>query len=266
MNTFIYTPAARIPFLARKLARTLHGKIIQQDKYPKSPWLLGGDTIVNYGGGTPPVWENFARNNPVCVINHWDAVRRSANKISSFKALDEASVNTLAWTTVKEEAAEFYDRTVVRALVASTCSKGISIVDGPDLPDAPLYTRYFKKKYEFRVHVFDGKVIDYTQKKMLSEESRKAKGIEPVPYIRSYGNGWIFSRKSIAYFKEVDELAIRAAAALGLDFAGIDILCNTNKDGTFKNAVVCETNAAPGMQKSTFVAYKKAFQQRIGAY
>ena len=267
MNTFIYTPANRVPGIARKLKRQLNANIVRQDLYPKSPWLVGGDIVINYGGGTEPVWANFCQYNPVEIINHWKAVRNSADKISTFQMLDMLDVPTLRWTTEKETA-QTYERTVVRALVKSTGAKGLTVINNEDgmLPTAPLYTEYYQKKYEFRVHVFDGKVIDFTQKKMLSEEKRKERGIEPMPYIRSYGNGWIFSRNNIQYFPQVDALAIRACKALGLDFAGVDILCNVNKDGTFKDAVVCETNAAPGMQGTTFKKYKAAFQNRIGAF
>lgn len=268
MKTFIYTPASRVPGIARKLCRSLGGKIIRQDLYPKQPWLAAGDAIINYGGGTKPVWEGFVGYNPIKIVNHWDAVRCSSDKLATLRALEDAGVATLNWTTGKVTAQESYDRTVVRALTRSTGSKGITIIDSSthELPDAPLYTEYFKKKYEFRVHVFEGCVIDYTQKKMLSEDKRKAKGISPVPYIRSYGNGWIFSRNHIQYFKEVDKLAIAATAAVGLDFCGVDILCNANGDGTFKNAVVCETNAAPGMQATTYEKYRASFREAIGVY
>lgn len=257
----VYTIAKRTPFIARKIARKMGTEVLRKDVIPTK--VSRGDIIFNYGGSTPPKWDHLLAFMDIRVVNHWDAVDRSVDKIKSFAALNKAGVPTLEWCTSSKAATNAgWGRTVVRALTRSTKAKGVSVIDPPspnsvvdELPDAPLYTRYWPKTHEFRVHVFDDVVIDYTQKKMISKEKRKERGIVPVRFIRSYDNGWIFSRNDIIVLPEIRKLALDATKAVGLDYCGVDILARLDKKGNFKEAVVCETNSAPGMQNTTFKNY-----------
>ena len=250
---YIYTMKSRVPGVARRLAKRLGTKVLRSDVVPTT--LKRGDTILNYGGSTPPSWGNLLEFMDIKVINHWNNVDRSVDKLQTFRRLAIREIPTLAWTT-HDWVAALWSRTVVRKLVRSTQSKGVLIHSGDGvLPEAPLYTEYWPKTHEFRVHVFDGEVIDYTQKKMLSKEQREKRGIKPIRFIRSYSNGWIFSRKDIYDLPEIRQLALDCTKAMGMDFCGVDILARLTKDGEFKTAVVCETNSAPGMVNTTFENY-----------
>ena len=254
---YLYTMEKRVPGMARKLARRLKTQVLRSKKIPTQ--MKRGDVILNYGGSTQPTWHQLINFMDITVLNHWDAVKTSSNKIQSLARLWDRDVPTLEWTTDKE-VAKTYSRCVVRKLVCSTKAKGIVVVDNNEgemeLPDAPLYTAYWPKTHEFRVHVFNGEVIDYTQKKMRSKEVREAMGIKPTKYIRSYDNGWIFSRNDIIDLPEIRQLAIDATKAVGLDYCGVDILARVIKEtGALKEAVVCETNSAPGMVNTTFNNY-----------
>lgn len=89
---------------------------------------------------------------------------------------------------------------------------------------------------EFRVHVFDGKVIKTSEK------------IGGRGEIRTHRNGWTFRNPTVS-FEERQPLrkqARRAVKALGLDFGAVDV--GLTSDGI---AYVFEVNTAPGLTSQT---------------
>lgn len=258
---YIYHSRHRVPLLCKRWKRKFKGKLITSDSRPD---FKRHDVIINYGCGETPVWGDDVHFVP--ILNHWNAVRRCANKLSAFKILTSEAVPCLTWTANKE-AAQRWSRVVVRHKLTGTGGDGIEIIHplkGEEIPDAPLYTNYFKKNTEFRVHVFDGEVIDYTQKRQLLSEHSKERGIETNPYVRNHKNGWVFCREGIIYNDTICELAVKAARAIGVDYAGVDILANFDKETKqLKNAVVCELNSAPGMKKTTYQKYVQTIGKHI---
>ena len=259
---FIYTLPNRTPGISRRLARRLNCKILRHNRVPTA--FKRGDFLINYGSSTEPEWSRLLRFAGVKIVNHWLDVKASANKLTTFRRLKSNSVPTLEFTSDRIKAAQ-WGRVIVRATLCGTKGQGITIIEKPKgdiekIPVAPLYTRYWNKTHEYRVHVFNGEVIDFTQKKLLSKEEREKRGIDNKRLIRSYNNGWIFSRENIKHDLLIEQVAIDATKALQLDFCGVDILANWDGDDLV-SVVVCETNAAPGMVKSTLDAYVSAFKQ-----
>ena len=257
MSLIILVNESRIPQLARSLRRRFGGRIVR----PSTEFSVGeNDLLFNYGCSSAP--ENMGQCPSFRVLNHWSSVATSVNKIASLQALNEAGVPTINWSQDADDVHE-WRRIVVRHLVQSTGSRGIEIINTKggeyEVPDAPLYTEYYRKTHEFRVHIFNGQCIDYTQKKRLSAEKLEARGIEPVKYIRSHANGWIFSRNNIFFDEAIVDLAKKATKAVDLNFCGVDILANV-RDGELVDAVVCEVNSAPGMTGTTYKHYREAIQ------
>ena len=128
---------------------------------------------------------------------------------------------------------------------------------------APMYTKYIKKATEYRVHVFDGRVIDIQQKRKRQEVPN-----DEIDYqIRNAVNGWVYCRDGIDCPDSVRMAAINAVAALGLDFGAVDVGWNTHDDA----ACVYEVNTAPGLEGSTLDSYYEAIKRRLpllsgGAY
>src|SRR5690606_34035850 len=150
-------------------------------------------------------------------------------------------VQAVPYTTTLESAKLWFEKdpnckVVCRTIINSFQGKGIVIASSPEeLVEAELYTLYIPKQWELRVHVVNNKVIKLQQKRRLSEDKLKERGINKAnKLIRSYNNGYIFSSK---ISKDLDELiiqtvfleAIKAVNSLGLNFGAVDIIVTKDK-------------------------------------
>jgi len=122
------------------------------------------------------------------------------------------------------------------------------------IPEVPVYTKYAKKKREFRVHVFKGQVVAVVEKKRKAgwEGQRDTK-------IRNLANGYVFVQNVQNEPEGVRELAIRASKVSNSDFAGVDIGYNEQKDQLF----VIEVNSAPGITGSNIGAYVETIYAQV---
>ena len=204
-------------------------------------------------------WGN-AKDHPAFktakVINKPEAVAVASNKTLTFKALEKAGVSHVPFTTSKETAQKWLQEgAVVFARTNSGHSgSGIEIVEpGQTLPNKPLYTKYIKKKKEFRVHVFKDKIVD------VQEKRRKSDTQIDEPRIRSNHNGYVFCHENIVEPKGLRELAVSAVSACGLDFGAVDIIWNEKSNKSY----VLEINTAPGLAPSTVEKYKNVIQGSI---
>ena len=112
---------------------------------------------------------------------------------------------------------------------------------------------YKKKKHEYRVHVFNGEVIDITQKK-------KRKGAEFLDTkIRNHKNGWVYAREDITEPEDLRQQAARAMYAVGLKFGAVDLIWNELENKSY----VLEINTAPGLTGATLEKYAQAIVKDI---
>lgn len=139
------------------------------------------------------------------------------------------------------------DAVMCRTLLRASEGRGIVVAESVDqLVPAPLYTRYVKKKAEFRVHVLNGEVIDVQQK-------RKRRGFdgERETKVRNLANGYVFCRDGIVEPAGLRDLAVSATRAVGYNLGAVDIAYNERNN----RLVVLEVNANPGMQGTTLEKY-----------
>lgn len=139
------------------------------------------------------------------------------------------------------------DAVMCRRLLRASEGRGIVVAETADqLVPAPLYTRYVKKKAEYRVHVLNGQVIDVQAK-------RKRKGFEGErdTKVRNIANGYVFCRDNIVEPNDLRSVAIKATASLGYALGAVDIAYNERNN----LLVVLEVNANPGMQGTTLEKY-----------
>ena len=227
---------------AKRLARTL-GTLRVSPSYN----ARRKDIIVNWGNSAPPHFRWMEQD-----LNKPHAIALASNKLETFREFRSNSFTDVPqWTTNPEEAQHWLDlglKTYCRRLLSSHSGNGIIICnDGDTLVSAPLYTLHTKHKYEYRVHVFRGKVIDVQMK-------RKRNGAREGTGIRNHANGWVYARAEIAPPEELLLSSINAVKLLGLDFGAVDIGHRIIDNKFF----VFEVNTAPGLEGTTLDKYSKA--------
>jgi glutathione synthase/RimK-type ligase-like ATP-grasp enzyme len=229
-----------------------------------------GAVLVNFGATEIPAWVRP----DMVFLNNPDAIRDSSNKYHTFVKLKEAEVPTVKWTCDKGEASKWLDKghkVLARLVLNSSGGRGIHVANTPvELRDAPLFTRYFPKTHEFRVHVVGNKAVDLVEKKIRQD----LKEDKDNRVIRNHRNGWVFAHDSISLTDRADldkirELGVQAIRAVGLDFGAVDILACLDGTGgapdrRLTKSVVCEVNAAPGIENTvTQAAYVNGLNELI---
>jgi len=273
--------AARGSNSARTLATALGCRRWRDDlpeRYTRRKAYFRGQRfplVLNWGSTVRPDWGNIHGSMDACNkagfwLNQQEAVGAAINKLSCFTKLTELEVPTVKWTTDKAQVTKWLKKghsVFARSTLTGQGGAGITILTGENatIPDAPLYTRNFPKTHEFRVHVFDGEVIDFAEKK-----SRLDNG-NPIAdrLVRNARNGWVFAHENLSASANVQDrlgsLAVRTLGALGLVSGCVDVLSvlDTDNDRTLKNAVVCEVNTGPGLENTvTIEAYKNAILKK----
>lgn len=185
------------------------------------------------------------------------------DKLTQYRFFKEKGLSALEFTTDKFVAEQWLTdgHTVFgRKLLNASCGDGI-VVSTPEsttFPEnCPVYTKYKKKKREFRVHVFKDKVVAIVEKRRKAnwEGQRDSK-------IRNLANGYVFCQDVVL----TDELKARIVAlslAAGQlcqsDFKGVDLGYNEKNDDLF----VIEVNSAPGIEGSNVDAYVNAIKSYV---
>lgn len=260
MNKCFLYPYNSNSVSAKLLAQAMGIKRIKHkgSKYRARP----GHVIINWGSST---LHHTVRGQGARVVNNVPAVHIATDKLQALVRMKVQGVSVPEFTTDKEVVRKSIHegdgsvKWLARTILNGSEGKGIIIVDNflltkVDIPDAPLYTKYIRKKKEFRVHVINGEVVDIQQK----VKKRDANNRDFL--IRNTANGCIFIRDGIVVPDEVKAEAIKAVKALGLDFGGVDVIWNEKHN----KAYVLECNTAPGIMGRTIETYKTKLWELIG--
>lgn len=215
-----------------------------------------GKVVINWGNSDMGMCGSSFQNANE-VWNHPSFVKVAANKLLAFDQLNSFGVPVVPYTTDISVAAEWRlnSDVVVRHKLRGHSGDGIEIAKAGSegVPVAPLYTKYCPKKYEYRVHVMFGIVIDVTRK--IRDPAQ-----EPTNWqIRSHQNGFIFARANLKHREQIEPVAIDAIQALGLHFGAVDIIIDENSH----QPLVLEVNTAPGLEGQTLEAYVNAFRNKL---
>lgn len=214
--------------------------------------------VINWGSSNPPdeVGKCLVINDPVKVGD-------VSNKLNFFKWFSARGVEDylVPWTDDKEQVKEWLAEknvVVARHKLTGHSGDGIELFElDMEIPDAPLYTLYKKKKNEYRIHVVktdDGpKVFDVQRK------ARDPNNDNPDWKVRNHANGFIFVRGDANPPSCVIDGALKVFEASGLDFGAIDTIYNEHEN----KAYVLEINTAPGLTGTTLDNYVKMFKENF---
>ena len=219
-------------------------------------------TIINWGNST----TSLSHLPSTRVINKTASVRKASHKGEFFQAISEYNVanpddpvSIPEWTIKKSEASKWYrdgNDVVCRDVLQGHSGDGLTVVNYDDeviasqaLPSSLLYTKYVKKRDEYRVHVMDG-VAFFVQKKCVPL-SRTGE----VNYqVRNHSNGFIFTIEDLNPDESILLEAIKSVKALGLDFGAADVIWNERR----QKATVIEVNTACSVSGATTLQRYKA--------
>jgi hypothetical protein len=189
---------------------------------------------------------------------------QATNKLSCLAALNFADVWVPEFTDNRVVAegwiAEDNTLVVCRQHLRGSSGSGIVIAGGAvSLVNAPLYTKYVKKKDEYRVHVFNGEVIDLQRKARNSDIPD-----EDINWqIRTHNNGFIYMRgqegSEVSLPDDIQDMCVAAVDACDLDFGAVDIIHNEHQDKYY----VLEINTAPGLTGTTLTNYADAIERYL---
>lgn len=218
--------------------------------------------VINWGwGGALPA--EVAR---CTLLNKPEAVSTAVNKISTFKKLLENQVAIPKVTTDVNMARAWitqgyvvYARTAIEGSDGSGLSVHSSCINEPLPTNALLYTRGFgataSNFEEYRINVFKEDVVCAQKKVRESSAPRFTSHGEKEIFIRTTSNRWGFEVVSgNQVHAAVEEEAIAAINALGLDFGGVDVVRNGNI------VYVLEVNTAPHLTPYACSKYAEAFK------
>lgn len=225
-----------------------------------------GKTVINWGSSTA-IPEVLISDR---IVNHPDFVSIASNKLKFFKRVASLKKDTPRipeWTTdfteVVKWVAEGYE-VVGRQKLEASGGEGIlfsSDVALEEMASCKLFTKYIKKKEEYRVHIAFGKPL-FIQKKVLRKTDDTGTPIDPKTIdwrVRNLANGFIFQKNDITPNPDVITQALFAINVSRLDFGAVDVIWN----GFEERAYVLEINTAPGLEATSVDSYAEAFKANL---
>jgi glutathione synthase/RimK-type ligase-like ATP-grasp enzyme len=191
-------------------------------------------------------------------LNTKEAVNNAVNKYKMLTLLSQANVPTLEFTRDFSQADNFKDE------------NGVFYVRGSDgevrydtstrAGDSYISKPILNKKREYRVHVFNGKVIAIYEKiPNIQEEEEKPK------LFKSYNCHFsLCDVDNCRIGEQGKQAAINAVSALGLLFGGVDVIYTYDKhkpDGEKKGIIICEVNSAPSLNTTNIGRWVESFKE-----
>lgn len=239
---------------AKALAQALGLKRVAPDYEPSKD----GKGYINWGSTNFPAVQSFGN-----AVNKGTFCCAAANKRTFFAWVFNSVFNELVvpnteslevakqWVT---EGAEV----VCRTKLTGHSGDGIVLAaNQEDLVHAPLYTKYIKKRKEFRVHCFANGNYHVAEKRKRIEFDG-----EVNTKIRNHQNGWVFCTENVDLPQEVAQKMCEVVKFLGLDFGACDVIWNEHHNRYY----LLEINTAPGLEGCTLDFYATNLKALMESY
>lgn len=223
------------------------------------------------GGTQPPKikhnfiirWGSTARIplKPGRIINKLANVALTADKLQASRTLANAGVTTPEiFTTAQANELKGYIKlpalgrrihhTQGRDIIL--CLQAIDVRRAINRGESDYFIIYIPTKREFRIHVFNNKIIRVNQKLLRD-------GGIWVPFIRNFENGYVFGLPKKPLLPDQEQLAIKAVSTLGLDFGAVDLVVSDDD-----KSYVLEVNTAPALIDNGLEIYEAEFRKILG--
>jgi glutathione synthase/RimK-type ligase-like ATP-grasp enzyme len=230
-----------------------------------------GDTIINFGNSQ---WDNRFNLPGLKWINHPSIVSDYSNKLSFYRKTYLVNIQDeyiIPYTTNNGQVIIWLDqghKVVARYKLTGHSGEGIVIINPGDIntfQQAPVYTKYMKKRHEYRIHFFrqNGYInVQWQQKK-------KRDGYEnPNWEVRNYNNGFIYATQSMELPSEEKQTEIHGVInklCQDLDYGAVDLLYTNDQNGEDSHQYkILEVNTAMGIQSPTILNfYLDNFERRL---
>lgn len=186
-------------------------------------------------------------------LNTLEAIKRTTNKLEMLTVLKAASIPTPEFGTCPEQSAEFMDRSgnfYIRSKLGV-----VRYGNDYSIATDQYYSKPIKyKRREYRVHVFNGKVIGLYEKipnDPIPENRPKLFKSNTCKFVRS--------DPTISRVDPVtQQICIAAVQSLGLLFGGVDLI--RDKNGLF---FITEVNSAPGLNSQMIERYVNEIKEYL---
>jgi hypothetical protein len=176
--------------------------------------------------------------------------RQGLSKLEQMRQYDKNDISAPRYATTPDDVASSgINVWFARHLLNSTNGQGIEEFDlrtTDKIPQAPLYTEYIPKRFEYRFHVLNNKVIDVQEKR-----KRRGHASERNTRVRNLRNGYVYCRDVVSPPDGAADLAIRAVAACNYLYGAVDIIYNEKRNQVY----VLEVNSRPGLMGTTLINY-----------
>lgn len=285
---FHYSPATDVT--GKKLAEKFsasHGSTVPTAAF---------DFFVGWGAKTSKSVVVNSKN----ILNHPDAIRANRNKLMALTLMKNAGVSVAPFIPASD-----FDKVgaVVKLPIIARTSfhqggKGfwncptLSMVKNAVKEGAEYLQNLIEIEDEYRIHVFNGKVIyavkkvkrtaeetaeafvtqELTKQKAIAEKAGKqfdeATAVDLLTrqskmfaqnganmLVRSNRLGWKFVKVK-ALKDDIGTEAVKAVTAVGLNFGAVD--CCVDVTG---KVFILEVNSGPGLEETTFDLWVKAFEE-----
>lgn len=208
-------------------------------------------------------WGSVERvpKKPRRVINSRNSILLSSNKLEALRIMRDRNVHTPEVFThippigifpvLGRASNHMQGRDIVLCMQLSDAERTLQ---GGDISH---FTRYIPTKAEFRVHVFEDEILKISEK-ILTEEAQYNIN---MPWVRNVNNGYTFRnvrRLNPDMLALMENLAVRAVRAIGLNFGAVDIIL-----GDDLNLYVLEINTGPSLSDASLEVYVELFNRLL---